>query len=128
MGQAVWPGDGAPCGDRAEGPRGKRHRLQCSHQCNRVGQAASRGHVTACGDVAEGPGATRDHLHTAISACEKAKLSGKATVLRAEMQHNSLEPDGITHKAVISSGEKARQPGEALEVLAVMQQKDPVGI
>ena len=48
------------------------------------------------GDVAEGPGSRRDHLHATISASEKAVQSDKATELYAEMQHNGLEPDGIT--------------------------------
>ena len=77
--------------------------------------------MTLLGDVAEGPGSRGDHLHATISASEKAKQSDKATELCAGMQHNGLEPDGITHNAVVTAGEKARQPDKALELLAEMQ-------
>ena len=75
------------------------------------------------GDVAEGPGSRRDHLHATIRASEKANQSDKSTELYAEMQHNGLEPDGITHNAVVTAGEKARQPDKVLELLAEMQLK-----
>ena len=39
------------------------------------------------------------------------------------MQHNGLEPVGITHRAVVSAGVKAWQPNEALEHLAEVQQE-----